>query len=547
MYVSTSNFRPTLPNFGQDSQTEETTAPAEAPNNKKPKNLIQQIPLVLAPKQPVTTSTASTTTTAAPTTTSTETSSTSENIHNILDELQSNLQFHLQDHREESTTTTSTTTAAPTTEATTKFSLFTFKTEKTTSTTTTTTAKPKSLQELLERSHGLTTTTAAATSAATEQTRKSFGFSLREKLKALKREKLKEAAEEKETLEEGKKIPETNRISSSYSDRFKLNEIPIKNDDVSKFLPKDYPTTSAASDEKNSNALLRELFKTINLKESIENIRRESTTDSSFSTTRKPSTRPTENRDFKRFRPTKPDGSINFSAGFRKPSETKVQLDDVSKFLPKDYKTTSEKPKLDINSLFENVEIDSSLLPKDYKPKSKVESAPLDLLPKDYPNSSEVKIKTEEIDPSLLPKDYLPKITTEEIDPSLLPPGYPQTKIKTEDAPLSLLPPGYDPSKVKEEEPAFSFTDIDPSLLPPGYDPSQVPEEPEEEDKSQSGNDSKKPLIKLNFWPGAKKSEASTRKPARFNNQPEIPKITPFVRYVPGLIKISYLNTTNLS
>merc|ERR1712012_1333498 len=64
----------------------------------------------------------------------------------------------------------------------------------------------------------------------------------------------------------------------------------------------------------------------------------------------------------------------------------------------------------------------------------------------------------------------------------------------------------------------------------PGYDPSQVPEEPEEEDKSQSGNDSKKPLIKLNFWPGAKKSETSTRKPARFNNQPEIPKITPFVR-----------------
>ena len=63
--------------------------------------------------------------------------------------------------------------------------------------------------------------------------------SLRAKLQKAK-EKAK-TEEEKDELEEGKKVPETNRISNSYQDRFKIKDIPIKSDDVTRFLPKDYP------------------------------------------------------------------------------------------------------------------------------------------------------------------------------------------------------------------------------------------------------------------------------------------------------------------
>ena len=35
------------------------------------------------------------------------------------------------------------------------------------------------------------------------------------------------------------KILRENRISNSYQDRFKIKDLPIKSDDVSKFLPKD--------------------------------------------------------------------------------------------------------------------------------------------------------------------------------------------------------------------------------------------------------------------------------------------------------------------
>ena len=109
IYVSTSNFRPTLPNFGQENTEQPPLGQPEVTSakSKSPISLIQQIPLVLAPRKPKqeslipSTTTRPTTTTKSTTivtTTSTSaTSSTSKtklnihDLHNRLDELASNL------------------------------------------------------------------------------------------------------------------------------------------------------------------------------------------------------------------------------------------------------------------------------------------------------------------------------------------------------------------------------------------------------------------------------------------------------------------------
>ena len=271
--------------------------------------------------------------------------------------------------------------------------MFTFRERETTTTTTTTTPKPKSLQELLERSHGgvsiqqLSSTTETTTTERT--TRKSFRNQLSSNLRA-KLQKAKEKTkteDEKEEIEQGKKVPETNRISNSYQDRFKIKDLPIKSDDVSKFLPKDYKVSSSLGSEKSGNALLRELLKSLNNKD-IDILTKEitSTTDSSAPNSSKSSSRPSSNR----FTPRAP-ASRDFSKGYRKKSDAAPIQDDISKFLPADYTTTStSKPKLGLSSLFENIETDlpADLLPKDFKPKFtpkvKQEEIPSDLLPKDY-------------------------------------------------------------------------------------------------------------------------------------------------------------------
>ena len=112
LYVSTSNFRPTLPNFGQEAETEQTSPATEAEAKepakkpaKDPVNLIQQIPLVLAPRQPKQESSSAADPAPAPSaapppappsstvsvSSSSSTSESSFNIHNRLDELASNL------------------------------------------------------------------------------------------------------------------------------------------------------------------------------------------------------------------------------------------------------------------------------------------------------------------------------------------------------------------------------------------------------------------------------------------------------------------------
>ena len=406
--------------------------------------------------------------------------------------------------------------------------LFTFRTSETTTTTTTTTPKPKSLQELLERSHGIRENTnkpsspssTASTSTTTEQTRKSFrnqlASSLRAKLKA--KSKQEKESDEKEQIEAGKKVPETNRISQSYQDRFKLKDLPIKNDDVTKFLPKDYQVSPSLNNDKNGGALLAELLSSLNGKD-IDELRKELTSSTTASSS--PSTSSRSSSSSNRFTPRAP--SRDFSKGYRKPSSSgPVQIDDISKFLPADYSTsTTEAPKLGISNLFENIEVQSelpaSLLPKDYKPKFtpkiKQDEIPLDLLPKDYPKDL-LNIEQVSLPDSLLPKDYKkPKIVQEELpssllpkdfkiqsaDPSLLPPGYPSSIEVQEDLPPSLLPPGYKPPA--QQEPAIVS---DPSLLPKDFkiDPKLLPKDyklGEEKEASQPKQEEKK-LIKLNFW-----------------------------------------------
>ena len=86
VYVSTSNFRPTLPNFGQeeDEEAQEVVETPSEPETVKPDVTVPRVPLVLAPETPTTSTTSTTTTT-------TTSSSSSFNIHNRLDELASNL------------------------------------------------------------------------------------------------------------------------------------------------------------------------------------------------------------------------------------------------------------------------------------------------------------------------------------------------------------------------------------------------------------------------------------------------------------------------
>ena len=431
------------------------------------------------------------------------------------------------------------TTVGPTADQTTtkqSLSLFTFRTAETTTTTTTTTPKPKSLQELLERSHGkrdklkeVSSTVSTSTTTEQTQTRKSFrnqlASSLRAKLKAAKNKQEKETNDQKENIEAGKKIPETNRISESYQDRFKLKDIPIKNDDVSKILPKDYPLSSSSTFSNNDNnggALLQELLSSI---KDIDQLKKDLTTDSSLpSSSSSPSS---TSKSSNRFTPRAPPK--DFSKGFKKASESSSPVfDDISALLPKDYTpATTEKPKLSISNLFDNIEsadLPANLLPKDFKPKFKPkikqEEISLDLLPKDYPKSN---LKIEQAPDSFLPKDYKkPKIVQDDIS-SLLPKDF---KLKSETIDPSLLPPGYDPSKFEDdasedddplagllpkdyklptskEEPTiisdssllpkdFKFNDIDPKFLPKDYkfEEKQAPE-PKQDNKK---------LIKFNFW-----------------------------------------------
>ena len=439
-----------------------------------------------------------------------------------------------------STSTTAGPTAADQTTTKQSLSLFTFRTAETTTTTTTTTPKPKSLQELLERSHGKRdkleeVSSTVSTSTTTEQTRKSFrnqlASSLRAKLKAAKNKQDKETNEQKEHIEAGKKVPETNRISESYQDRFKLKDIPIKNDDVSKILPKDYPLSSSSTfsnKDNNGGALLQELLSSI---KDFDKLKKDLTTDSSLPSSSSSSPSSTsKSTSSNRFTPRAPPR--DFSKGYKKPSETSSPVfDDISALLPADYTpATTEKPKLSINNLFDNIEsedIPADLLPKDFKPKFKPkikqEEISLDLLPKDYPKSN---LKIEQAPASFLPKDYkkpkivqddisslLPKdftFKTETINPSLLPPGYDPNKFKDDsseaskdDDPLAgLLPKDYKLPTSKEEPTVitdssllpkdFKFNDIDPKFLPKDY-------KFEEKEASEPKQDDKK-LIKFNFW-----------------------------------------------
>ena len=422
--------------------------------------------------------------------------------------------------QEEKSSSTASTTASPKAgETTPRLSLFTFRTSETTTTKSTTTYRPQSLQELLGRGEEDTNTRAPPS----EKPRQSFrpSSSLRSKLRKNSKPG-QEAAEDKEHLEEGKKVPETNRISQSFSDRHKLKNIPIKNDDVTKFLPDDFKPGPSLNT--NSDALLRELLSTLKEKDLNKLISPTSSESTSSSSTPKPSSN--------RFTPRAPGARRDFSKGYRKPSVTAVEIEDISKFLPADYST--EKPKLKINDLFTNIEVKSelppSLLPKDYKPKTskipklKTEEIPLSLLPKDYPIDA-LKVEPVELPASLLPKDYKkPKVVQEElpasllpegfnlspqpVDPSLLPEGYDPSEfdVKQVEIPSELLPKDYKPAssdKLEPKEitdpsllpPGFKLepAEIDASLLPKGYKPGlsqPQPDKPVEEKK----------LIKLNFW-----------------------------------------------
>jgi len=385
------------------------------------------------------------------------------NINNRLDELASNLDpwAHIQhaQHKEDlekeatssttTTTTVTTTTAATTTtttsttttttaEKTTKLSLFTIKTTDTTTTISTTTFKAKSLHDLIvHRNGGVTSkypaeeentilpileTTTKTTTRKPYTPRKLGGLSLRDKFRPKRPQKesdeVRTQKEEKQHLIAGKNVPETNRISGSFKDRHKLKELPIKKDDVSQFLPEGYKPSQRTSANIESDALLRELLKDLKEKDLDKLI-----------------------PNCQKFSPSKkftPESTT--SRGFTKAvklSDT-VTVEDISKFLPKGYEpsTTPEPYKLEINNLFENVDIPASLLPKDYKPEPVSNSK--NTLPKG------LKIQPEEISLDLLPKDYPKsglKISTEEVPANLLPKGYDKNKlkIKEEELPASLL------------------------------------------------------------------------------------------------------------
>ena len=113
--MSTSNFRPTLPNFSQEDLEEEKASQEDQDTKKSdPLSLIQQIPLVLAPRKPKQESSAvpptpspvttkkeveeetpkapkSTVSSSVSVTSSSSTSESIRDIHQRLDELASNL------------------------------------------------------------------------------------------------------------------------------------------------------------------------------------------------------------------------------------------------------------------------------------------------------------------------------------------------------------------------------------------------------------------------------------------------------------------------
>ena len=326
-----------------------------------------------------------------------------------------------------------------------------------------------------------------------------------------------DVSEEKELIEEGKKVPETNRISQSFSDRHKLSDIPIKHDDVTKFLPEDFKRDPSVSSDQ-SNSLLRELLSSLKEKDLQQLISPTSSEKPSSSTTKSSSSS-------NRFTPRAPGPRRDFSKGYRKPSVTAVEIEDISKFLPADY--TTEKPKLKINDLFTDIPVESELpahlLPKGYN-KPQTSKIPLDLLPADYPVDA-LKVEQVELPASLLPKDYKkPLVVQEELPASLLPEGF---KLEPQPAGGSLLPEGYDPSEIEVKpveippellpkdykapssdelnpqevsDPSLLPKDyklkpveIDASFLPPGYKIGQTQPEPEKPVEV-------KKLIKLDFW-----------------------------------------------
>merc|ERR1712106_695436 len=404
VYVSTSNFRPTLPTLEPEEQTPSEIFVVETSSIG---NLNQ--PLVLAPQAEEYEESSSSSQSAIKAKSSTQlqstssskssvsTSSTSEsnyNINNRLDELASNLDpwAHIQhaQHKENlekealssSTTTTTTTPTTTTTEETTKLSLFTIKTTDTTTTVSTTTYKAKSLKDLLIHRNGgvtselpteeentvlpiLETTTTTTTKRTTTRRsfRKSSTSSLRSKFRPKRPQKenteVRTQKEEKEHLIDGKKVPETNRISVSFKDRFKLKELPIRKDDVTQFLPDGYKPSQRTTVNQESDALLRELLN--NLKEKdLDKLIPDRKVPSTSS--KKLSSESTTTR--------------GFTKGVRI-SDT-VTVEDISKFLPAGYEpsTTPEPYNLEINNLFKNVEIkpvklSPNLLPKGYKPSLK--------------------------------------------------------------------------------------------------------------------------------------------------------------------------------
>ena len=363
--------------------------------------------------------------------------------------------------------------------------MFTIKTTGTTTTVSTTTYKAKSLADLLNHRPGgakQLEPTNPPTTTSTTTTRRPF--KPRDKLRPKRPQK--ESGGEKEHLASGRKVSETNRISESYTDRFRLKtESVIAKDDVTRFLPSDY--NKPRSSPNLEDGLLRELLSSLKEKDLDKLIPNRSTAA------------PVPGR----FTPRRTT---------RRPARpTAVTEDDISQFLPPDYKSsTSRPPRLGITDLFKNVEISQAelpagLLPADYPldklaPKLNIKQEPLpeSLLPKGF---KKLKIEQEEVPASLLPTGFkLPEPA--EVPASLLPSDYkPQLEVK--EAPASLLPDGFKLPEPEEIDPSLlppgykpePAGEIDPALLPPGYKAGQEATPPPE----QKGGVTPK-LIKFNFW-----------------------------------------------
>ena len=199
---------------------------------------------------------------------------------------------------------------------------------------------------------------------------------------------------ESSSLEAGRGVKETNRISSSFRNRFKSNfrkSFPIKKDDVTNILPPDFKPSQRTTTNEESDALLRELLDNLKDKD-LKKLLPDEFVDNLTSTTVRPPPRTTTRR-------TTATTTLRTTTASGRLAQNTVRFEDVSKFLPPGYKltTTPEPNKLDINNLFKNIKVTtvnvpSSLLPKGYNPAE----APAELLPKDY--------KPQEAPASLLPK-----------------------------------------------------------------------------------------------------------------------------------------------